>query len=193
MKQTFQREDRDQWSLRNQVSIFFIGFEEIAKFKVTDSSVTPSRYEYKNKFSKKRNSRLIFHPQTNSVVDALHSDSILKLPEGALDKLSFQLQLRHDVAMLGDKFLQSEYHLVDRTKFKTYTVKNLGEEIIDTPAGRFNAIKLQQKRVDKDKHTLIWLAKELDYFVLRVERVENGESDFKIELKSLEVDGERRF
>ncbi len=191
IKQKLTNLGNHRWQLHNAASIMWVGFEEKALFTEKSGQVIPGTYHYNNKLSSKRNSNLIFDWANSAVTDTLHSDSPLALPDGALDKLSFQAQLRLD--LLNQKLplippaSETNYHLVDRTRYKTYNIKYLGEEIIETPAGKFNAVKIKQRRPDKEKHTLIWLAKDWDYFVLRIQRIKNGKSDYLIELKQATI------
>ncbi len=191
MEQRLKKTGSNQWSLHNNLSIMFVGFEEKAQFLINNLRVQPQTYHYSNKLSSKRNSALTFNPKNHSVIDSLHTKTPLVLPEGALDKLSFQAQMRLDF-MAQDPlkaFKDKEFSLVDRTKYKTYRIKYLSEEVIETPAGKFNTVKIEQRRPGKDKYTLIWLAKDWDYFVLRIQRMEKGESEYQVNLKQAVIDG----
>lgn len=54
-----------------------------------------------------------------------------------MDKLLYQLAIMRDLAG-GEREL--EYRIVDKGKLKTYNFESLGEEVIDTPIGRFDSI-----------------------------------------------------
>ncbi|MEE8058758.1 MAG: DUF3108 domain-containing protein [Pseudomonadales bacterium] len=194
MEHSLKKLGNDQWLLRNYVSIMFMGFEEKARFVEHSGQLTPQTYQYRNKLSSKRNSTLTFNSDKSSVTDSTHSKTPLQLPAGALDKLSFQVQLRLDLMAQylldqQEPFAEKTYHLVDRTQYKTYNVKYLGEETIETPAGKFNTLKMERRRSGKDKHTLIWLAKDWDYFVLRIQRMKKGKSSYQVNLKHASING----
>lgn len=55
------------------------------------------------------------------------------------------------------------YNFVNGTGLRTYTFRQVGEEQLTTDVGTFTAVKLVHGDVEA-KHTIIWLAKELDYF-----------------------------
>lgn len=55
------------------------------------------------------------------------------------------------------------YNFVNGTSLRTYTFREVGEEKLSTEVGDFTAIKLVHGDVE-GKHTIVWLAKELDYF-----------------------------
>ena len=188
MEQTLSQDEKQQWQIRNYASMLFASIEERATFTETNNQLTPLTYHHTNKLSSKRNSELVFDPEQKTVIDRLHSKEPLKLPENSYDKLSFQTQLHLDL-MNSPNFTKETYHLVDRKKFKTYEVTKLGEEVITTPLGDFTAVKLEQRRAGKDKYTLMWLAKDWDYFLLRIVRIDEGEKDYQIDVKSAVIDG----
>lgn len=191
LKQSLEKTGEQQWALSNKVSIFLMGFEESSRFTVNQATVKPQAYEYKNQISRKRSSKLNFDWKASSVTDSLHPAPPVTLVAGVQDKLSFQVQLRLELMASKGAFDTKTYTMVDRNKLKTYQVKNLGEETITTPAGEFRAIKLEQRRPGRDKHTLIWLAKDWQYFLLRIERVDEGKSDYRIEVQKALIDGQR--
>lgn len=55
------------------------------------------------------------------------------------------------------------YTFVNGTRLRTYTFKEVRTEPLETEVGNFTAVKLVHGS-EEDKHTVIWLAKELDYF-----------------------------
>ena len=188
MEQTLSKNKQQQWQIKSNASVLFASVEERATFSQTDKLLTPLSYSYINKLSSKRNSELAFDPEKQTVFDRLHSKDDLQLPENSFDKLSFQSQLILDLLNTPD-FSKKTYHLVDRTKFKTYEVTKLGEEELTTPLGTFKTVKLEQRRPGKDKYTLMWLAKDWDYFLLRIVRIDEGDKEYQIDLKQAELDG----
>ena len=153
-----------------------------------DNQIIPLSYNYANQFSSKKNSQLVFNPEQQTVFDRLHSKEDLPLSKNSYDRLSFQAQLYLDVINSAE-FSHKTYHLVDRNELKTYEVSKLAEETIITPLGTFTAIKFKQHRPGKDEYTLIWLAKDRDYFLLRVQRIAEGKKEYQINLKSALIDG----
>lgn len=189
MKQTLKNTDADLWQLHNAISFMFLGFEEQATFIATDGDTTAQTYRYSNKISSSRNSNLRFDWKNSSVLDREQEQQPLGIPAGAMDKLSFQVQLRMDLLREGENFKDKTYQLIDRNRIKTYTVSRLGEETITTSAGTFNAIKVKQQRPGKDRYTLIWLARDHDNFVLRIQRIDKGEADYQVDLKKAVIAG----
>lgn len=189
MKQTLKKTDTDLWQLHNTISFMFIGFEEKATFIASGGDTTAQTYRYHNKISSSRNSDLSFDWKNSSVMDREKDQRRLGIPAGAMDKLSFQVQLRMDLLNEGENFKQKTYQLIDYNRVKTYLVSRLGEETITTSAGTFKAVKVKQQRPGKDRYTLIWLARDYDNFVLRIQRIDRGEADYQVDLKRAVVAG----
>jgi hypothetical protein len=168
-----------QWQLMNTASILFAGFGEQADFDY-QNRITPRHYFYDNKFSKKRSKRIVFDWDKQIAVTRKGKNSVtLELPEKAFDLLSYQQQLQEDISN-NSNFDEQHYTIVDAGRFKHYRVKKLGEEWIDTPAGKFLTVKLEQTRQDKDRRTLIWMAKDWQYLIIKLQRFEGKESDQQI-------------
>ncbi|MDD9892978.1 MAG: DUF3108 domain-containing protein [Gammaproteobacteria bacterium] len=55
------------------------------------------------------------------------------------------------------------YTFINGIKLRTYTFREVRTETLETDVGTFNAVKLVHGSED-DKHTVVWLAEELDYF-----------------------------
>ena len=182
LQQTLSAVSNIEWQMENKLSVFWMDLKEKARFAMVSQQLMPLTYSYDNPLSRKRNSELSFDHQSNTVFDKKHSEKPLALKNNSFDTLSFQTKLRMDL-LKTPNFEQQVYHLVDRTRLKSYNIKKLGEEVIETPAGKFNAVKLEQRRGEHNKHTLIWLAKNWDYFVLRIQRIKDGKVAYQIDLK----------
>lgn len=189
--QTLRRQENNHWRLHNNASVLFVGFDEEAIFSVADCNITPLSYEYNNKLSSSRSSQLHFDWDKDVYIDKLHSKSPQPLKQNVWDKLSVQVQMRLDLMAQGDKFTQKRYPQVDRKKIKNYITTKLGEEEIHTDLGTFSTIKLEERREGRDRHTLIWLAKDWDYLLLRLQRIEDGDVNYQIDLKEAVLNGEK--
>ena len=190
MEQTLSKNNQQQWQLSSYASVLFADIKESATFSEVNNQITPHSYNYANQLSSKKNSQLVFNPEQQTVFDGLHSQKDLPLPKNSYDRLSFQAQLYLDVINSAG-FTEKTYHLVDRNELKTYQVSKLAEETIATPLGTFNALKLKQSRSGRDDYTLIWLAKDWDYFLLRIKRITEDKKGYQLNLKSAIVDGKR--
>ncbi len=99
------------------------------------------------------------------------------------DKLTYQLALMSD---LGQKKKEFSYQIADSHKLKTYNIIILGTEIITTPLGKIEAIKLVRQRSSKSqRQTTLWCAPALNYLPVRIEHIEKDGTNFTAELRRL--------
>ena len=75
------------------------------------------------------------------------------------------------------------YHVIDK-KIKTFSYRRDGEEVVDTPMGKKNTIRLIQTDTGKRK-VHYWLCPELNYIPVRIEQFKNDKSNLIMTLDSL--------
>jgi len=178
----------NRWQLSNSLDLFLVGFKESSLLRVDQQNIVPLRYRFENELSSSRNRDLHFNWATATATDRARQRST-KLTPNTLDSLSFQLQLRRDLIAGNGQFPDKIYQLTDGKRVKDYSVTLLGEEQLTTPAGTFLASKLQQYRPGKNRYNTIWLAKEKQYFLLRLDRVEDQKTTYSLELNEAHIDG----
>ena len=72
--------------------------------------------------------------------------------------------------------------MVDRKNLTHYQFRFAGRETVKTPAGDFEAIKLE--RIDNpDKLGLLWVAPSRDYLPVRIETRNGGKPPVLLQLK----------
>lgn len=189
LQQSLKQTTAEQWQLTNVVNVLFTGFDEQSHFSIDNNQVRPTLYHYNNPMSKSRSSELHFDQKRQTVIDKDHPKSPLNITPLTTDKLSAQLQIRLDMIREGNTYSGKAYSVVDSTKLKTYHTEIVGEEPIDVFAGKFNAIKIKQYRRGKDKYQLIWLAKDHQYLILRLDVIDKGKLRDSLQLKNASIDG----
>jgi hypothetical protein len=164
--------------------------KETSQFRWNDSGhIVPVQYHYQRTgLGRDREAVLDFDWQAKRVVNNVeHKPWKMDIPEHALDKLSYQLQIRTD--LINSKPLL-EYSIADGGRLKQYNFEILGEEEITTPAGRFMAIKVKRLREqDAERHTIFWMAKDWDYLVVRLQQKEDDGGNYEIDLDNATIDG----
>lgn len=176
------------WQLLHQVTSPMIQLTESSQFSVQDGQVSPSHYSYlQSTLSKKSRVEIEFDLAQQQAINSAEKEPIsITLPDHSLDKLNYQLQLRND--LMQDKAI-GPYAVVDKKRIKTYRFEHLGEERVTTPLGQFNAVKLRRQRKESSsRETVIWLAKDWDYLMLKIQQNENGKS-YEILLAEGQLDG----
>jgi len=159
--------------------------EETSTWNFLGSQIRPQHYLYERTGGKKeKHMSLDFNWQTNQLyIDDKKQPWQLKLESGTLDKLVYQLALMSDLADEQTSFI---YRIADGGKLKTYDIRIIEQEVITTPLGKIDTIKLIRYRDDKNKRqTTLWCAPKLNYLPVKLEHTEKGGSVFTALLRKL--------
>ena len=163
--------------------------EESSRFRwADDNHIVPQHYTYnRSGLGRDRTAELSFDWDNGKVTnDVQDKPWVMTVPPLALDKLSYQLQIRTD--LINDKPLL-EYNIADGGHLKQYNFEILGEERLKTKVGTFDTIKVRRIREDEDnRHTIFWMAKNWDHLVIRMQQEEDGKS-YEIDLTEATLDG----
>lgn len=150
--------------------------EEITDFRWDESGrVKPQHYIYKRRgLGKDRDADLTFDWDAGEVTNNVKGQSWeMDVAENIQDKLSYQIQLQKDLIAGKDKL---SYHIADGGRVKKYRFEIVGEEVLDTPLGEVNTVKVMRSREDDDRVTYAWMAKDWDYMLVRLQQKEDGDS-----------------
>lgn len=136
------------------------------------SQIIPLHYFYNyHYFKQHRQLELLFNWRINKLVTYVNQlPWQMPIELGTQDKLSYDLQLRQDLIAGKNNF---KYSVADGGKIKTYQFKIIGTEIITTPLGTFNTIKISRLPMPEKENVTLWIAKQLDYQIVRVEKTNN--------------------
>ncbi|MGM0595207.1 MAG: DUF3108 domain-containing protein [Pseudomonadota bacterium] len=125
------------------------------------------RYHYAGGRKKELEERLEFDWEAMKVNSSYKGrEEQLPLSVGVYDKQLYQLVLRHE---LGQGKRRFEYAVADRGRLRDYHFELVGEEQIETPFGKMNAVKLRKEDAE------LWLLRAFDYLVARLEKSDDGD------------------
>ena len=169
-----------------------ISIRETSQFLWQDQQAVPSDYWYRQRGFGGRREHLGFD-WDNSVVTYTRDgrDQQIELNGRVLDPLGFSVQLSADVkhAMQSDAKNSSEtrsefeYQIADSDRIVTHLYRIIGEETLDTEAGSLATVKLERVREpDSPRSTTIWLARDKDYILARLEQISSGGSRTELQL-----------
>lgn len=111
----------------------------------------------------------------------------LALEPGLLDKLSYQVLLRRDLAA-GLK--EMRYRVVEAEETEVYRFRVVGEERLQTPLGALDTVKVERLHDSERRRTLFWCAPRLDYLMVRIFQDEKGDL-LTGEITTLETAGDQ--
>ena len=155
---------------------------EVSEFCVRGQRLVPSRMSFSNPKRKKDGFTLDFDFAKGQVLGGRNGP--LAIEAGTVDRLSVQQAGRLWVKANAGKADPGTVVLTvaDHKRVKAYTFAIGGRGQVETPAGRFDAIRFE--RIDDPKTTLrFWLAPELDYMPVKVENLEDGDPKLNLTLR----------
>ncbi|MGB0467644.1 MAG: DUF3108 domain-containing protein [Pontibacterium sp.] len=175
----------NQWQFQSKASAFFASLEESSRFSWVNGHIQPRQYLYTRKvLGKARKANLSFNWKNQTVInDVQNKPWRMKIKTGVLDKLSYQLQLQADIAA-GKQDLS--YEVADGGRLKHYQFAVKGHENISTPAGTYNAIRVERVyEKPSARKTLIWFAPSLNYQLIKLYRQEKKDKTYSLLLKAV--------
>lgn len=186
---TLRSVDGNAMELRFLASSWLAKIEEVSTFTWgTEGQLIPQHYLYKRSgLGRDRNAELNFDWQTQKVVNNVQNKPwTMPVPSDAQDKLSYQLQLRHDV---HNRKTDMNYQVADGGRIKHYQFEVQGEEVLTTPVGKLNTTRVKRIRDDNERVTILWLANDWDHLLIRIQQQEEDGKHYEINLASAELNG----
>jgi hypothetical protein len=158
------------------VAVFSKGqITETSKGRISGRQVIPSSYRYHHKRKKRpKLRRLQFDWPANRVTapgtSPVWSSSINTGTQDKASKiLSMMLAMRPGTADM-------QIRVADKTKLKTYRISRVKQEQIDTADRSFDTIQLNETKPGKPPSTRFWLAPELHYLPVKIEKKEKNDT-----------------
>ncbi|MGE0485760.1 MAG: DUF3108 domain-containing protein [Gammaproteobacteria bacterium] len=138
---------------------------EESRGRIVDQRLLPTAYRYDKKGTK-RDYALHFDYARQLVARSDSGDWQADMPPGLLDKLSYQVQLMFDLDSVPRAL---DYPIADKGKLKQYLITNTGSEWVETPLGRFEAVRLERSDDNSARRTRVWCAQQLGWLPVKVE------------------------
>lgn len=176
----------NQWKASLSAEALIAKVDEYSEFTLEGDNVVPQHYEYHRKvIGNNKDTVLQFDWNNSSVLKASKKQpKTMTIPTGTQDKISYQMQLRLDLAA-GKQ--QLSYQVADGNKIKIYPFIIVGTETVETAIGTFEAVKIQRDRgADSKRETFLWCAPELDYMVVKLQQVEKSGKEYSLLIDKLE-------
>lgn len=146
---------------------------EKSTWQYAGGQLQPLHYSYLHTGGKKdRNVEIEFDWDARKITNTINGASWrMPLQAYIMDKLLYQLAIMYDLDKGMDKI---SYAIADGGKIKSYDFELVGKESVDTPIGKFEALKLSRHKSNTVQNTTIWCARELGYLPIKVENVEEN-------------------
>ena len=137
-----------------------------------ESGWTPLDYSYTQSVLGRTTGRHFRFNWNKGTATRLHDPETaeLEIPPDTLDPLGFRLQLAH--RLQTEQSLPARITMLDGNGLKTRQLQSHGSEVIEIPAGSFNALKfsLEDDTPSPERSFFFWLAPELDYQLVKLDK-----------------------
>lgn len=178
VERRFSRSDDGAYRYRSEASVTGLialfrddRIVEESRGRINDGRIKPELYKYSRTGSKKAHDVSVrFNWDKNQVTNLVNGDAWqMEVEPGILDKLLYQFIIMRD---LKENKSPLTYTVADGGKVKTYHFESLGREVINTPLGEMETIKLGRYKTGSKRELIIWCAPELHYLPVKVRDME---------------------
>lgn len=191
------RIDENSYRLSNSLEAGLAGqtlanLEQASEFILVDNKIVSQNYSYQLRGVSRASHAIFFNWDANIALSTEGDESWqLQLNDGVMDQLSYQVAMRQALIDNRDGETTFSFDIIDGDDIEMQQYRIAGEEVLSTPLGELNTLKLERVREANDERvTEIWLAVDWDYLLTRIEQLNSSGLRIVLELKSAELDGE---
>ena len=189
--------DENSYRLSNSLQASLAGqtlasLVQASEFIIEGNRVMPLNYTYQLS-GVSGASHAIFFNWDAEIALSTEDDESWQLPlrDGVMDQLSYQVALRQALIDNSDSEAIFSFDIIDGDAIEMQQYRLVGEEILSTPLGELNTLKLERVREASDQRaSKIWLAVDWNFLLTRIEQLNNSGLRIVLELKSAELNGE---
>lgn len=144
-------------------------YHEEAAFVFHPDGIKPVAYHYeRQEGGEHTQGGWLFDWQSGAVLAQPPESWQLSLDQPLFDKLTHTLKIRQD---LNNGLTELRYPVVDEGHITEYVFRKIGEESLDTPLGTLNTVLLEH--LSKNRRSVFWLAKDHEFFLVRLAQYRN--------------------
>lgn len=161
--------------------------DQSSEFELLDGRVQPLNYAYQVSGVSRASHAIVYNWDAGIAISSEDDESWqIALHEGVFDQLSYQAALRHSLNREEQSLLAFE--LIDGDEIDRHEYRLVGDEQIATPLGTLNTLKLERVRdASDDRVTEIWLARDWDFLLVRLEQINSAGLRILLELSAAEI------
>jgi len=168
-------QDRDgNWRMQVSADNWLGEVSEATRFNWLECIPQSQYYGYRREGLGSKRKADLYLDQTAGQARAVRAsrEKQFAITDRTTDKLSQTLALQ---CMLGRGDMTLELDVADEKGMDRVAYRQLGEEWLDTPAGKFRTVKLERVREQgSDRQTLLWFAQDHDYALVQMIQREDG-------------------
>lgn len=161
-------------------SNMFARFEEITLFeKLADGTLRPLLNQNERRVfgvGQKSETRFDWERMVATWVDD-GREIETPLTRGMMDRTLYQYQLERD---MRSGAAELSYEVTDRGRIRTFAFENLGVETLRVGGRELSAFRLRRITEDDERETIVWLAAELNYQIVKIYHRERDDSEYEM-------------
>jgi hypothetical protein len=151
---------------------------------VTPAGLRPEQFDYGRLDDASKNVSAAFDWRAGQLHMTFDGrNETVALPQDKQDRVSLMYQF---MFLPTEKFSDLAFHMTNGKKVEPYRYRLAGTEMIDTPLGKLNTLRLVKQREPGDNAVEVWLAPERNFFPVRLLILENDGSKFEQVITRLE-------
>lgn len=172
---TLEKRDDKLWRYTFSATSAVATATETSDFRFDGTTVKPLGYQHRRKvFFSQKSARVDFDWAAGKGTgqrDGKPTVTYALLP-GTVDALNMEIQLRRDLKDTGT--LAGPYALASPKDISPMAFIIEGKEVLQTPLGKLNTLRVARKHDDPHRHTTFWLAVDYDYLPAKVMQDDDG-------------------
>ncbi len=158
---------------------------ERSEWLLEAGTMLPSVYRYERSGSRDKTVEITFDWQAGVVSNTADDRTWrMAVPAGTLDKLGYLVALMDD---LRNGKRRVRYDIADGGRLKEYRLHVAGTDDLETAIGRVHTYRIVRERPDSDRETILWMAPELGFIPVRIERRDADGDAVTMSIRSLRV------
>ena len=170
----FEEVSETRYRISWRAKALWMRLHEWSEFEIVDGQVKPISYHYTRKgLGTDRPIHVSFDWSTLRASGSKGKANYeFDLVPGALDKLSYQVQMQIDL-IANPNSTRFDYRVANYSRLSTYRFTYAGAEKISTHLGLRETLVF--KRDKKNKQIRLWIAPRENYLPIRIEQLEDGD------------------
>lgn len=184
--------ENNQYKLIQEAKASMMKLTESSTFQLHDGKpIETLNYSYVRKvigFNKKYRIDFSDQAKTATYKEKKETKTLNDNGRTLFSLLSYQSEIRRRL-LAGETNLSLP--IISKGRIRAYTFDIAGQEKLKTKLGLIDCIKIVRKRTRKQKETTIWLAKNWQYNIVKIEHKEEGSVKYRLDVDSGSIAGKK--
>lgn len=178
---------------QSQIAIKLLGatvtsIHESSRFDWLDENPRPHHYEYVQSGLGRRQRSIDFDWE-QGLAKAQVNDTVTDIPlsRPAVDEMSMYTLIKQAIQS-GEEDIY--FDVIDRNQLEEYHYRLVGEDIVESPIGAFNALKVERVRENSERQTELWFAPDYDMLLIKIFHRDPDGDEYEITIDNAQLNGQ---